>query len=371
MILMKSISRLSRNTLDALTIYNEVVLRGIELRFELENLSTNDKRVRKMFSTLAAVAQNEGWTRSEDVKWGMQQQARKGKAILNHTHFLGYTKDKAGQLVIIEDEAEVVRLIYSLYLEGRGYRQIKKHLEEKKIRTVSGKAEWSTSTIDRILSNEKYVGLLVTQKTYVKDFLDGRQCKNKGELTQYVFENHHEAIIEPEIFERVQQEKQRRSLKQEQSPDVQMLDETVAHFQNYMRVFHAEETDRSKEYLFYTVSHGERHRMSSDNLARLISKYSSLAEQSCFDVPQSVHPHMFRHSRAVILYHNGMGLPEISRFLGHANVETTIRFYARLGVEDIRQVMIKANAGGTSRDVLTTPYRVTDEETLKRLVGLK
>jgi len=209
--------------LDALTIYNEVVLRGIELRFELENLSTNDKRVRKMFSTLAAVAQNEGWTRSEDVKWGMQQQARKGKAILNHTHFLGYTKDKAGQLVIIEDEAEVVRLIYSLYLEGRGYRQIKKHLEEKKIRTVSGKAEWSTSTIDRILSNEKYVGLLVTQKTYVKDFLDGRQCKNKGELTQYVFENHHEAIIEPEIFERVQQEKQRRSLKQEQSPDVQML----------------------------------------------------------------------------------------------------------------------------------------------------
>jgi Site-specific recombinase XerD len=152
---------------------------------------------------------------------------------------------------------------------------------------------------------------------------------------------------------------------------IPLMDETVAHFQNYMRVFHAEETDRSKEYLFYTVSHGERHRMSSDNLARLISKYSSLAEQSCFDVPQSVHPHMFRHSRAVILYHNGMGLPEISRFLGHANVETTIRFYARLGVEDIRQVMIKANAGGTSRDVLTTPYRVTDEETLKRLVGLK
>ena len=95
MILMKSISRLSRNTLDALTIYNEVVLRGIELRFELENLSTNDKRVRKMFSTLAAVAQNEGWTRSEDVKWGMRHQANKGKAILNHNRFLGYTKDNA------------------------------------------------------------------------------------------------------------------------------------------------------------------------------------------------------------------------------------------------------------------------------------
>ena len=80
---------------------------------------------------------------------------------------------------------------------------------------------------------------------------------------------------------------------------------------------------------------------------------------------------MFRHSRAIILYHNGMGLPEISRFLGHANVETTIRFYARLGVEDIRKVMIKANAGKASEELLNQKYIVTDEETLKRLSGLK
>jgi Site-specific recombinases, DNA invertase Pin homologs len=221
-VLMKSISRLSRNTLDALTIYNQVVLKGIELRFELERLSTNDKRVRKMFTTLAAVAQNDSWGRSEDIKWGMRHQANKGKAILNHSRFLGYTKDKAGQLVIVEDEAEIVRLIYSLYLDGKGYRQIKKHLEENGIKTASGKKEWSTSTIDRMLINEKYVGLLITQKTYVKDFLDGKQYKNTGELAQRIFENHHEAIIEPEIFEQVQQEKQRRSLKQDVSQEMQI-----------------------------------------------------------------------------------------------------------------------------------------------------
>ena len=130
------------------------------------------------------------------------------KAILNHSRFLGYTKDTAGQLVIVEDEAKIVRLIYELYLEGRGYRQITKYLEQNGIRTVSGKIEWSTSTIDRMLSNEKYVGMLMTQKSFVRD-------KNTGEVEQLVFEGHHEAIIASEMFERVQQEKQRRRLRQE------------------------------------------------------------------------------------------------------------------------------------------------------------
>jgi len=212
-VLMKSVSRLSRNTVDALKILNGVIEKGIELRFDLENLSTKDERVRQMFAMIAGVAQHESWSKSEDIKWGMRHRASRGKAILNHSRFLGYTKDAAGQLVIVEDEAKIVRLIYSLYLEGRGYRQIKKYLEQNGIRTVSGKIEWSTSTIDRILSNEKYVGTLMTQKSFVKDFLDGKQHKNTGELAQRIFENHHEAIIASEMFERVQQEKQRRNLR--------------------------------------------------------------------------------------------------------------------------------------------------------------
>lgn len=152
---------------------------------------------------------------------------------------------------------------------------------------------------------------------------------------------------------------------------IPLMDETVAHFENYMRAFHFGKSKNSNDLLFYTVHNEEHRKMSHDNLSRCINKYATAAKEKCTAVPESVHPHMFRHSRAIILYHNGMGLPEISRFLGHANIETTIRFYAKLGVEDIRQVMIKANAGKMSNELLTKSYTITDEETFKRLVGLK
>lgn len=152
---------------------------------------------------------------------------------------------------------------------------------------------------------------------------------------------------------------------------IPLMNETIAHYENYMRAFHSGKSEKSNDLLFFAVHAGEHRRMSLDNLSRCINKYATAAQKKCNEVPASVHPHMFRHSRAVILYHNGMPLPEISRFLGHANVETTIRFYARLGVEDIRQVMIKANAGKMSKELLSQPYTVTDEETLKRLIGMK
>ena len=91
--------------------------------------------------------------------------------------------------------------------EGNGVRKIKRYLEEHGIRTVTGKAEWSTSTIDRMLSNEKYMGILLLQKTYTPDFLTGKQKKNRGELSMYMIEDAHEAIIEKEVFEAVQKKK--------------------------------------------------------------------------------------------------------------------------------------------------------------------
>ena len=151
-----------------------------------------------------AVAQEESATKSENIKFGIHQRMREGKALLNHTRFLGYTKDAEGQLVIVPEEAEIVRKIFSLYLEGNGVRKIKRYLEEHGIRTVTGKAEWSTSTIDRMLSNEKYMGILLLQKTYTPDFLTGKQKKNRGELSMYMIEDAHEAIIEKEVFEAVQ-----------------------------------------------------------------------------------------------------------------------------------------------------------------------
>ncbi len=105
------------------------------------------------------------------------------------------------------EEAEIVRKIFELYIQGNGVRRIKRYLEERGIKTVTGKAEWSTSTIDRMLSNEKYIGEVRMQKTFTSDFLTGRREKNIGQLVSYLVENAHEPIIDRETFELVQRKK--------------------------------------------------------------------------------------------------------------------------------------------------------------------
>ena len=109
--------------------------------------------------------------------------------------------------MVVESEAVIVRKIFELYLNGWGVRKIKRYLEENKIKTVTGKDVWSTSTIDRILSNEKYVGDVLMQKSFTEDFLIGKRKKNEGELDMYFIENNHEAIIRREVFNKVQKMK--------------------------------------------------------------------------------------------------------------------------------------------------------------------
>lgn len=155
----------------------------------------------------AAFAQAESQTRSVSIKSGIQNRMRSGKTILNHRQFLGYTKGTDGVLQIVPKEAEIVRKIFDLYIQGNGVRKIKKYLESHGIKTVTGKTEWSTSTIDRMLSNEKYVGQVLMQKTYTPDFLTGKQVKNTGQKEMYLIENAHEPIIDQETFDRVQRMK--------------------------------------------------------------------------------------------------------------------------------------------------------------------
>ncbi len=107
------------------------------------------------------------------------------------------------------EEATIVKKIFELYLQGNGVRKIKRYLEENGIKTVAGKNEWSTATIDRMLSNEKYMGQVIMQKTYTPDFLTGKQEKNKGQETMYVVENAHEPIIDIETFNKVQARKKK------------------------------------------------------------------------------------------------------------------------------------------------------------------
>ena len=110
-------------------------------------------------------------------------------------------------LVIVPEKAKIIRKIFDLYLQGNGVRKIKRYLEEHGITTATGKEVWSTSTIDRILSNEKYIGQVLMQKTYTPDFLTGKQAKNDGALSMFLIENAHEAIIDKKTFEKVQKMK--------------------------------------------------------------------------------------------------------------------------------------------------------------------
>lgn len=207
LILTKSISRFGRNTLDTLKTAYELHNIGVKVKFEKEKINNYDKEMRVIMAIHAAFAQEESQNMSDNIKWGIRQSMHSGKVFLNCTRFLGYTKDEEGNLIVVEEEAQIVRKIFELYLKGFGVRKIKRYLEEHHIRTVTGKDIWSTSTIDRILSNEKYVGDVLMQKSYTDDFLTGIRKKNNGEMTMFFIENNHEPIVSRDIFEAVQRRK--------------------------------------------------------------------------------------------------------------------------------------------------------------------
>ena len=207
LILTKSMSRFGRNTLDTLRVLYELFNLGVRVEIEKENLNNYNKEMRTIMGIYAAFSQEESKNMSDNIKWGIRARMRSGRVCLNCTRFLGNNKDENGNLIVVESEAVVVRKIFELYLKGFGVRKIKKYLEENGIKTVTGKDVWSTSTIDRILSNEKYVGDVLMQKSFTEDFLTGKRKKNEGELAMYFIKNNHEAIISREIFEKVQKRK--------------------------------------------------------------------------------------------------------------------------------------------------------------------
>jgi len=135
----------------------------------------------------------------------------KGIVTVNHNKFMGYTKDKTGQLIIVPEEAEVVRKIFRLYLEGKSVIQIAKALEREKIKTATGNDKWHDAVIYKMLQNEKYIGDALLQKTYTVDFLSKKRVVNNGIVPQYYVENSHEAIIPRDLYMQVQEELVRRA----------------------------------------------------------------------------------------------------------------------------------------------------------------
>lgn len=211
MVLTKSVSRFARNTVDSLQTIRKLKEKNIAILFEKENINTLDGTGELLITILSSQAQEESRNLSENTKWGITRRFENGIVSVNHKKFMGYTKDEKGNLVVVPEEAEIIRRIFRMYLEGSSVLEITRALEADKIKTVTGKDKWNTSVITRMLVNEKYMGDALLQKTYTVDFLTKKRVKNDGIVPQYYIEDNHEAIIPKELFYKVQEERARRS----------------------------------------------------------------------------------------------------------------------------------------------------------------
>jgi len=204
-ILTKSLSRFARNTVDCLSIINDLKQHNVEVFFEKENISSLDPNIEVVMSLYSGVAEEESRSVSENVKWGNKKRFEKGIHHMNTTNILGYTKDSEGNVIIDEKEAIIVRTIYDLYIQGLGSRKIKEHLESKGYLTVKGNNVWNKSTIMGILRNEKYIGDALLQKTFKPSYHSDKRLINNGQLPQYYVENSHPAIISKSQYKQAQE----------------------------------------------------------------------------------------------------------------------------------------------------------------------
>ena len=213
MIITKSISRWARNTIDSLQNIRKLKDLGIPVLLEKENINTMDAKGEVLITIMSSLAQQESESISKNVRMGIQYLYQQGKGRLNTAQFLGLDKGEDGKtLVIVPEEAALVRRIFREYLEGYSPNMIANGLMQDEILSPAGKTTWYQSTIDSILRNEKYCGDLLLQKYYVADVLSHKLVKNQGQLPQYFVEDAHEPIIPKEVFYQVQGELQRRSM---------------------------------------------------------------------------------------------------------------------------------------------------------------
>lgn len=210
MILVKSISRFARNTVDCLHYTRMLKALGVDVFFEEQGIHSIKSDAEFYISIYGTIAQSESENISANVKWGKLQSAKEGKVVFSYKSFLGYCKGADGKPEIDEEQAETVRMIYDRFLAGDSLKQIAEKLQKEQRLSPAGKSEWSTSTIRSILSNEKYKGDAIINKTFTVDCLTKEVRKNRGERPKYYVENSHPAIIDAEMFGRVQEELARR-----------------------------------------------------------------------------------------------------------------------------------------------------------------
>ena len=210
LIITKSVSRFARNTVDSLSTIRKLKEHNIECYFEKENIWTFDSKGELLLTIMSSLAQEESRSISENVTWGQRKRMADGKVSFAYSRFLGLDKDKeTGKIVVVPEQAETVRLIFKLFLEGMTPHSIAAELTKRGIKTPGGKDVWNQQTVRRMLSNEKYKGDALLQKEFTVDFLQKKMKKNEGEVPQYYVEGNHEAIS-PAVFDMVQAELARR-----------------------------------------------------------------------------------------------------------------------------------------------------------------
>ena len=210
LIVTKSVSRFARNTVDSLTTIRKLKDKNVACYFEKENINTLDGGGELLITIMSSFAQEESRSISENVTWGQRKRFSDGKVSLPYKNFLGYKKGVDGKPEIVEEEAKIVRTIYSKFLRGYTACAIAEELTNAGIPSPSRSDTWHKSTIDSILTNEKYKGDALLQKTFTVDFLQKKMKKNEGEVNQYYVTNSHPAIIEPDEWDIVQSEFKRR-----------------------------------------------------------------------------------------------------------------------------------------------------------------
>lgn len=212
-ILTKSLSRFARNTVDSLGYIRELRALGIAVISEKENINTLTAESEMLITIMSCFAQAESESISKNVSWGVRQSFKNGNVPMQYARLLGYRKGHDGNAEIISEEAEVVKEIYRCYLDGMSMNLIADRLDEKGLTTKGGSSPYRKMVVQRILTNEKYTGDALLQKTYVTDCITKKMRKNNGELPMYLVKNHHEPIISRSDFNRVQEEMARRSAK--------------------------------------------------------------------------------------------------------------------------------------------------------------
>ena len=214
LIVTKSVSRFARNTVDSLTTVRQLKEKGVEIYFEKENIWTLDSKGELLITIMSSLAQEESRSISENCTWGQRKRFADGKVTVPFNRFLGYDRGDDGNLIINPEQAATIKRIYSLFLQGMTPFGIASTMTADGVLSPGGKDRWNAGSVRSILTNEKYRGDALLQKSYTVDFLTKKKKVNEGEVPQYYVKNNHPAIITPDVFDMVQRELEQRGQNQ-------------------------------------------------------------------------------------------------------------------------------------------------------------